>query len=99
MSTPAYEVFRLRLQVGRMLRGRMLSAIVFLRELPLMFFDAFGSQSGAPTWVVVEDRATGRECWRVAAGRDYGAGELILAEMRTDAEVLTQMEFVTRWRR
>jgi hypothetical protein len=78
----------------------MLVAAVFLRQLPLMLLDGFGLDSqGAPEWVVVEDVATGLECWRVSAGREYGAGEHILAEMQADADALTKDEFVARWRR
>jgi hypothetical protein len=76
----------------------MLALAVLLRELPTMFSDGFGSETGAPEWVVVEDRATGRECWRVSAERDYGAGEHILAEMQVDAKALTKDEFIARWR-
>lgn len=64
-----------------------------------MLWDGFGSQKGAPEWIVVEDRASGRECWRVSAGRDYGAGEHILAQMQTDADALTKDEFAARWRK
>lgn len=73
--------------------------MVLLRELPLMLWDGFGSDGGAPEWIVVGDRASGRECWRVSAGRDYGAGEHILAQMRNDADVLTKEEFSARWNR
>lgn len=99
MTTLARDEFVFRLQVGRRLRGRLLALTVLLRELPLMLWDGFGSQKGAPEWIVVEDRASGRQCWRVSAGRDYGAGEHILAQMQTDADVLTEDEFAARWRK
>jgi hypothetical protein len=77
----------------------LLTLSVLLREIPLMLLDGFGALRGAPEWVVVEDRATGRECWRISAGREYGAGEHLLAEMQSDARALTADDFRRRWRR
>jgi len=70
-----------------------------LRELTIMLIDPFGSGAGAPAWVHVEDRATKELKWRVAAGRQLGAGEQILGSMQEDLEGMTPNEFEGQWRR
>ncbi len=99
MSNRASDVYVLRLQVGRRLRGPLLTLVVFLRELPLMLIDPFGSGAGAPAWVHVEDRATKELKWRVAAGRQLGAGEQVLGSMQEDLEGMTPAGFEGQWHR
>lgn len=93
----AADVLALELQVGRVLRGRLLALAVLVRELPVMLLDGFGSQLLAPAWVVVRERSSGAEVLRVAAGREPGAGEGILRAMREEAEVLHREAFLLRW--
>jgi hypothetical protein len=47
----------------------------------------------------VDDRATGRTCWRVSAGRGYGAGEHLLKVMQDDLARMTEAEFEQVWRK
>ena len=89
----------LRLQVGRRLRGRWLAAAVLLRGAPaaLLFQSGVAADKLAPSWVIVEERTTGRILGRVAAGRDAGAGEHLLTCMQADSETMTMPEFRTSW--
>jgi len=99
MSNRGSDVYALRLQVGRRLSNPLLTLVVFLRELTMMLIDPFGSGAGAPAWVHVEERATKELKWRVAAGRQLGAGEQILGSMQEDLEGMTPNEFEGQWRR
>ncbi len=99
MSNRASDVYALRLQVGRRLRNPLLTLVVLLRELPIMLIDPFGSGAGAPAWVHVEDRLTKELKWRLAAGRQLGAGEQILRSMQEDLEGMTPDEFEGQWHR
>ena len=93
----ASEDLTLELQVGRVLRGRLLALAVLLRQLPSMLLDGFGSGHVAPAWVVVRERVNGEEVLRVSAGREPGAGELILSTMRQEAGAMDRDSFVARW--
>ncbi len=91
----ASEDLDLTLQVGRVLRGRPLALAVLLRELPLYLLDGSGSRA-APAWVVVRERRSGVEVLRVSAGREVGAGELILETMSREAGELDRETFLAR---
>jgi hypothetical protein len=95
----AAEAWSLGLQVGRRLRGRWLALAVLLRKVPsaLLLQTGLDTDSLAPAWVVVEDRATGRAVGRVGCGRMVGAAERLLASMQTDAETMDTDEFRARW--
>jgi hypothetical protein len=94
----AAEAWSLRLQVGRRLRGNWLALAVLLRKVPLALLQTgLDTDSLAPAWVVVEDRATGRTVGRVGCGRMVGAAERLLASMQTDAETMDTDEFRARW--
>ena len=95
--TSASETLDLTLQVGRVLRGRLLALVVLVRELPLVYLSA-GTSRVAPAWVVVRDRQQGNELLRVRAGRELGAGESILAAMSTEAAEMDRETFLARWR-
>lgn len=88
----------LRLQVGRMLHGRLLALAVVLRALPLTLLGG-DDDAVAPAWVVVDDKATGETLWRVSAGRGFGAGEHLLEAMEADLSQMTETEFQEEWRR
>ena len=87
----------LKLQIGRVLRGRLLALAVLVRDLPLVYMGA-GTSRVAPAWVVVRDRQHGNEILRVRAGRELGAGESILAAMRKEAAEMDRETFLARWR-
>jgi len=91
------DAFNFELQVGRVLHGRLLGLAVLLRELPLLLLDGWGSQAGAPEWVVVRDQGDGSQVLCVGAGREYGAGEGLLDVMRREAAVMDRDVFITRW--
>jgi hypothetical protein len=95
VSGIASDAYRLRLQVGRFFRGKVLTALVVLRDLPLTFLGGGGGV--APAWVVVEDRVTGERRWRVRAGRGLGVGEHLLASMEEDLRRITAAEFEQTW--
>ena len=97
MVTSASETLDLTLQVGRVLRGRLLALAVVVRELPLVYLNP-GTSRVAPAWVVVRDRQHGNELLRVRAGRELGAGESILAAMSTEAAEMDRETFLARWR-
>jgi hypothetical protein len=97
MDGGAAETYRLRLQIGRFFRGRVLTLVVVLREAALSLL---GDGAGvAPAWVVVEDRASGQRRWRVSAGRGIGVGEHLLATMEADQRRMTAAEFEQTWRK
>lgn len=88
----AAEELDVRLQVGRVLRGRWLVAAVVLRELSTLGeLDLV-----APSWVLVTD-PQGAVVLRVPAGREPGAGPELLGYMRQDAAAKTTAAFVARW--
>ncbi len=93
----ASESLDLTLQVGQVLRGRLLALAVLLRELPLVYFSTADSRV-APAWIVVRDRQDGTEVLRVRAGRELGAGELILSAMSREAGQMDRETFLERWR-
>ena len=80
-----------------MVRGRLLALAVLVRELPLVYLSP-GTSRVAPAWVVVRDRQQGYELLRVRAGRELGAGELILAAMSTEAAGMDRETFLARCR-
>ncbi|MCW2543478.1 MAG: hypothetical protein JWM40_1030 [Frankiales bacterium] len=97
--TLAAEEYAARLQVGRLLTGSALSAVVAVRNL------ATGLVSGgladidavAPAWVVVSRRADGKEVGRLTAGREAGAGEGLLASVTESMQQLSPQEFLLQW--
>lgn len=92
------DIYSLRIQVGRFLCGRDLAVAVFMREVLLGLLS--GGMSGllAPAWVVVTNRHTGQEEFRVGAGREANAAPDLLAHMEQDAEVLSLVEFIAKWK-
>lgn len=92
----AADELRLRLKVGRVLRGRPLVAVVALREL--VVGSLLATTTGvAPSWVLVEDLRTGRVVQRVSAGRDPGVGEHLLERMQADLDSMGRRDFLARW--
>lgn len=96
--TLARDEFDLRLQFGRVLRGRPLALAVLLRETLLGLL--FGGLSGslAPAWIVVAERRTRRTAFRVFAGREPNAGRELLEHLCSDADVLSPDDFLRKWR-
>jgi hypothetical protein len=100
--------YDLELKVGRVLKGWPLSAVVAARNL-LVGFGLFALDSaasaggealevpGAPAWVRVRERLTGEVLLKVAAGRDAGAGPMLLEQMTEDARTLTPQAFLQRY--
>jgi len=88
----------IHLQVGRILRGRLLATAVLLRQLPWVYVSGGDPSRVAPAWVVVRNRADGAQLLRVSAGRQSGAGELIFSSMSKDAGELSREAFLERWR-
>ncbi len=94
----AGDVFEVRLQVGRVLRGPLLAVAVALRVIVVSLLTA--SWAGgwlAPAWVVVSRKGTGEVVGRLSAGREPGAGEALLDEVQASMCDKTVEEFLRRW--
>jgi len=91
----AGDLYDLRLQRGRLLRGWPLAVACALRNLALGFL-LDDDVDVAPGWVVVTDRRSGARVGLVAVGRDAFAGDATLAAMTYDAAFLAPEQFVKR---
>ncbi len=97
-EAPAGDVFEVRLQVGRVLRGPLLAVAVALRVIVVSLLTA--SWAGdwlAPAWVVVSRKGTREVVGRISAGREPGAGERLLDEVQASMSDKTVGEFLHRW--
>lgn len=101
MEERADRAFDVRLQVGRRLRNPVLGVAVLLRNvgLAVLTYGVGGlpTELLAPAWVVITDKAGGKELGRLAAGRVVGAGEELLADVRADLAALDVPEFSERY--
>ena len=99
MVALASDVYEARLQVGRVLSGRALAAASFLRGLIVSVLTVGTTEGGtvAPAWVVVSRREDGFKVARISAGREPGAGELILASVRASLGELGAEAFLHHW--
>jgi hypothetical protein len=95
----ASDDYEARLQVGRWLKGPLLSAVVVVRNMVLGVASAGLSdvEAVAPAWVVVTRRSDGRVVGKFAAGRDAGSGENELAAMQQYLETYSPDDFVRRF--
>lgn len=94
----AEDVLEARLQVGRFLRGPLLTLAVALRVLFWSLVTAeWAGDWVAPAWVVVSLRGSGKEVGRIPAGRDDGAGEHLLAAVQASLAEKTLAEFLQAW--
>lgn len=102
----AAQMYEARLQVGRRLTGWSLAVVVALRNLGRNTLSAatLGALGGvdvttwlAPSWVVVTCRDTGEEVARLPAGRDAGAGEALMAELKRSLSEMSVDDFRLRW--
>ena len=95
----ARDVYDVRLQVGRVLTGRLLAGVTALRGLLLSFVT--GGMEGvdmvAPSWVVVSRQDDGTEVGRISAGREPGSGEHLVASVRASTAELDDAAFLERW--
>ncbi len=88
---------RAHLRSGRVLRGWPLALAVGLRELPCAVLTAGASvqvPGVAPSWVVVEDRGSGRVLRRLPAGRAAGAGSALLGQVQLELRTGTRTQFL-----
>lgn len=95
----ARDVYAVRLQVGRVLTGRLLAAACLVRGVAT-FVLTLGEWEGgmaAPSWVVVSRRDDGTEVARVYAGREPGEGERLVASVRASTAELEDEALLERW--
>jgi hypothetical protein len=93
----AGDLYELRLQRGRLLRGWPLAMACVFRNLAISLLPfVYEDELVAPAWVIVQDRRTGLRVGRVAAGREPFAAEALLAAMQYDSAFLGPEQFVSR---
>ena len=93
----AGDLYELRLQRGRILKGMPLAVACAFRNLAFSFLlSSYEDGLVAPAWVVVQDRGTGKRIGRVSMGREAFAADALLAVMQYDAAFLGPEQFVHR---
>ena len=96
----ASDCYSAHLQVGRWLKGPLLAVAVSLRNLALSVATVglwWDLDHLAPAWVVVTQKDNGRVLGQLAAGRDAGAGEALLAAVLRDLEACEADAFLHRY--
>lgn len=101
IEPPAATTLLVRLQVGRVLRGRLLIAASVVGALARMVatFGFWDELEGPPAFVVVQERGSGVEVRRFSVGRDPEVARVLLARVQDDLEGQTRARFLATWPR
>ena len=95
----ASDVYELHVRLGRFLPRAVVLPLAFARNFVVSLV-AEGTSSDiavAPQWVLVTRQAVGALVGRVRAGRAFGAGEHLLAEMKKTLTELPRSDFPESW--